>query len=106
MPFRTSIQIILSTIAILIAILCILYYFGSKDIVLEKKKIIEKIPVEKLNIVKEEMVQIKKEVGEQKFEKGNYERAAKMFEEMSIANQFEDFLTVPAYNEIVKSEAR
>jgi len=56
------------------------------------------------NIVKEEMVQIKKEVGEQKFEKGNYERAAKMFEEMSIANQFEDFLTVPAYNEIVRSE--
>ena len=58
------------------------------------------------NIVKEEMVQIKKEVGEQKFEKGNYERAAKMFEEMSIANQFEDFLTVPAYNEIVRSEAK
>jgi hypothetical protein len=52
MPFKTSIQIILSTIAILIAILCILYYFGSKDIVLEKIKIIEKIPVEKLNIVK------------------------------------------------------
>lgn len=58
------------------------------------------------NIVKEEMVQIKKEVGEQKFEKGNYERAAKMFEEMSIANQFEDFLTIPAYNEIVRSEVR
>jgi hypothetical protein len=28
-----------------------------------------------------------------------------MFEEMSVANQFEDFLTVPAYNEIVRSEA-
>jgi len=52
MPFKTSIQIILATIAVLIAILCILYYFGSKDIVLEKTKIIEKIPVEKLNIVK------------------------------------------------------
>ena len=52
MPFRTSIQIILTTLAILIAILCILYYFGSKDIVLEKTVIIEKIPVEKINIVK------------------------------------------------------
>ena len=52
MPFRTSIQIILATITVLIAVLCILYYFGSKDIVLEKTKIIEKIPVEKLNIVK------------------------------------------------------
>lgn len=52
MPFRTSIQIILATLAILIAILCILYYFGSKDIVLEKTVIIEKIPVEKINIVK------------------------------------------------------
>ncbi len=67
-------------------------------------KTIDPIYVKK--IVKEEMVQIKKEVGEQKFEKGNYERAAKMFEEMSIANQFEDFLTVPAYNEIIRSEAR
>ncbi len=52
MPFRTSIQIIFATLAILIAILCILYYFGSKDIVLEKTVIIEKIPVEKINIVK------------------------------------------------------
>lgn len=52
MPFRTSIQIILATLAILMAILCILYYFGSKDIVIEKTKIIEKVPVEKLNIVK------------------------------------------------------
>ena len=52
MPFRTSIQIILATIAILIAILCILYYFGSKDIVLEKTIIIEKIPVEKISVVK------------------------------------------------------
>ena len=45
MPFRTSIQIILAALAILVAILCILYYFGSKDIVLEKTKIIEKIPL-------------------------------------------------------------
>ena len=52
MPFRTSIQIILATIAVLIAILCILYYFGSKDIVLEKTIIIEKIPVEKISVVK------------------------------------------------------
>ena len=52
MPFRTSIQIILAALAILIAILCILYYFGSKDIILEKTVIIEKIPVEKISIVK------------------------------------------------------
>jgi hypothetical protein len=52
MPFRTSIQIILAALTILVAILCILYYFGSKDIVLEKTKIIEKIPVEKISVVK------------------------------------------------------
>jgi malate synthase len=57
-------------------------------------------------IVKEEMAEIKKEVGENKFEKGNYERAAQMFQDMSIANQFEDFLTIPAYNEIIRSETR
>jgi malate synthase len=67
-------------------------------------KTIDSIYVKK--IVKEEMVQIKKEVGEHKFEKGNYERAAKMFEEMSIADQFEDFLTVPAYNEVIRLENR
>jgi hypothetical protein len=52
MPFRTSIQFILAALAILVAILCILYYFGSKDIVLEKTRIIEKIPVEKISVVK------------------------------------------------------
>lgn len=52
MPFRTSIQIILAALAILVVILCILYYFGSKDIVLEKTIIIEKIPVEKISVVK------------------------------------------------------
>jgi malate synthase len=57
-------------------------------------------------IVKEEMAEIKEEVGENKFEKGNYERAAQMFQDMSIANQFEDFLTIPAYNEIIRSETR
>jgi hypothetical protein len=52
MPFRTSILIILAAISSLIAILCILYYFGSKDIVLEKEKIIEKISTDKLTIIK------------------------------------------------------
>lgn len=52
MPFRTSILIILAAISSLIAILCILYYFGSKDIFLEKEKIIEKISTDKLTIIK------------------------------------------------------
>jgi hypothetical protein len=52
MPFRTSILIILAAIASLVAVLCILYYFGSTDIVLEKTKIIEKIPADKLTIIK------------------------------------------------------
>ncbi len=56
-------------------------------------------------IVKEEMVKIKNEVGEQRYVKGNYDKAAKMFEEMSVAREFEDFLTVPAYNEIIRAEA-
>jgi hypothetical protein len=52
MPYRTSIQIILGAMVILIVILGVLYYFGSKDIILEKTKIIEKFPVEKISIVK------------------------------------------------------
>ena len=67
-------------------------------------KIIDPMYVKK--IVKEEMVKIKEEFGENKFEKSNYERAAQMFEEMSLANQFEDFLTIPAYKEIIRLETR
>jgi hypothetical protein len=52
MPFRTSIQIILTVIFAVVLVLSVLYYFGSKDIVLEKTKIIEKISVDKLTIVK------------------------------------------------------
>jgi len=55
-------------------------------------------------IIKEEMEKIKKNLGAEKYTKGNYDKASKMFEEMSLANDFEDFLTIPAYKEVVQSE--
>src|SRR4051794_17358295 len=37
-------------------------------------------------------------VGQARFDSGNYERAARLFEDMSLTESFPDFLTVPAYD--------
>jgi malate synthase len=37
-------------------------------------------------------------VGAPRFDSGNYQRAARLFEEMSLTEPFPDFLTIPAYD--------
>ena len=48
-------------------------------------------------ILPQEMARIEKEVGSARFAAGNYARAAKLFSEMSKAQAFAEFLTLPAY---------
>lgn len=55
-------------------------------------------------VIAEEMEKIKAELGGS-FEGTRFEQAAKLFEEMSIAEDFPEFLTLPAYD-IVVSEGR
>ena len=43
-----------------------------------------------------EMARIEKEVGGARFAAGNYDRAAKLFSEMSKSAEFAEFLTLPA----------
>ena len=47
--------------------------------------------------LKSEMERVKGEVGPKAFEGGRFPEAIKLFSDMSLADQFEEFLTLPAY---------
>lgn len=53
-----------------------------------------------LTVKEEELEKIKAEVGEEAFQTGNFIEAAKLFEELSLADDFADFLTNPAYEKL------
>ncbi len=48
-------------------------------------------------VVAEEMDRIRAEVGEERFSTGEFPEARALFERLSLAPRFEEFLTVPAY---------
>ncbi|KAB1217315.1 Malate synthase, glyoxysomal [Morella rubra] len=52
-------------------------------------------------VVEEEMVRIEREVGKEKFKKGMYKEACKIFTRQCTAPTLDDFLTLDAYNHIV-----
>ncbi|PIN03898.1 Malate synthase [Handroanthus impetiginosus] len=52
-------------------------------------------------VVEEEMARIEKEVGKDKFNKGMYREACKIFTRQCTAPTLDDFLTLDAYNNIV-----
>ena len=47
--------------------------------------------------VAEEMDRVKSEIGEAKYAAGKFKEARELFERLSLAPRFEDFLTLPAY---------
>jgi malate synthase len=51
-------------------------------------------------ITREELAKLRAELGEAAFAAGNYERAAQILDEITTAEQFEEFLTLPAYRAI------
>ena len=53
-----------------------------------------------LSIKEEELEKIKAEVGEEAFQTEHFIEAAKLFEELSLADDFADFLTNPAYEKL------
>jgi malate synthase len=55
-------------------------------------------------IVAEEMNKVRGEVGEARFAKGKFEKARELFGRLSTADTFEEFLTLPAYEELLKLE--
>jgi malate synthase len=51
----------------------------------------------------EEMERVRREVGEERFAKGRFADARALFHKLSTAPAFEEFLTVPAYDVLIKS---
>ena len=51
-------------------------------------------------LTREELAKLRTELGEAAFAAGNYERAAKILDEITTAEKFETFLTLPAYRAI------
>jgi malate synthase len=47
-------------------------------------------------LLTEEMARVRQEVGAQAFEQGRFDEAVRLFRELSVSADFEDFLTVPA----------
>lgn len=52
-------------------------------------------------VVEEEMARIEREVGKEKFKKGMYKEACKIFTRQCTASTLDEFLTLDAYNYIV-----
>ena len=48
-------------------------------------------------LLNEELVKIKKFYGEEKYKKQKFEEASNIFVTMSTSKEFEEFLTLPAY---------
>ncbi len=49
----------------------------------------------------EEMDRVKREIGPENYEKGRFPEAIKLFHDISLRPEFEEFLTIPAYRLIV-----
>ena len=53
-----------------------------------------------LKFVNEELVTIKSEVGKDVYNNGKFKKATELFTKMIQKNDFDDFLTLPAYSYI------
>ena len=49
-------------------------------------------------IKEEEMAVIQSEIGEERFSSGKFAKASALFSEMIKKDEFDEFLTLPAYN--------
>jgi malate synthase len=49
------------------------------------------------------MKKVSTTVGRERFEAGKFNQAQSLFETLSTANEFEEFLTLPAYEQLVSS---
>ena len=52
------------------------------------------------DIEREEMEKIKSAVGADSFAKGRYDDARQIFESVALRDDFQEFLTIPAYDKI------
>ncbi len=63
------------------------------------------VTAEKLaTIVQEELANIRTELGAARYDAGKFDKASSLFETLSVAPTFEEFLTVPAYDALLLDE--
>jgi malate synthase len=48
----------------------------------------------------EELAKVRAAIGDERFAAGRFEEARELFEQVALADEFEEFLTVPAYARI------
>ncbi len=58
------------------------------------------------DLVPQELAKVRQILGEQQYAAGEYEEAARMFEKLTLDEDFVDFLTLPAYDYIIAHEHR
>ncbi len=66
---------------------------------LEDGRLIDAALVE--SVLKEELQKLRDQFGEDRYTSGNYQRASELFGTLMTSDQMEEFLTLPAYNDIV-----
>ena len=57
-------------------------------------------------LLPQELEQVRKLLGEAQYAAGKYPEGAKMFEELTLSDDFVEFLTLPAYDYVVAHEHR
>jgi malate synthase len=57
-------------------------------------------------LVPEEIAKVRQILGEKGFAAGKYDEGAKLFEELTLAEDFAEFLTLPAYDRVIAAEHR
>ena len=57
-------------------------------------------------LVPQELAKVRQMLGEKGYAAGKYEEGAKMFEELTLADEFVEFLTLPAYDYVTAHEHR
>jgi len=57
-------------------------------------------------LVPQELAKVREMLGEKGYATGKYEEGARMFEELTLAEDFVEFLTLPAYDYITAHEHR
>jgi malate synthase len=57
-------------------------------------------------LVPQELAKVREILGEKGYAAGKYEEGAKMFEELTLSDDFAEFLTLPAYDRVIAAEHR
>lgn len=57
-------------------------------------------------MVPEELSRVREMLGERQFNNGRYQEGANMFRELTLADDFAEFLTLPAYDQVIAREPR